>query len=181
MALTRRARKICALSAAALVIALTIDAYRLLQAQRLNQAIATGKPLPAQTNLPPQALFAQARALEGSDDQAALTLYKRIQLEGDAALRIAARYNSANIYLTQALAQTEDDQRQLMLPLAEMAKEGYRATLRADPSHWDAKYNLERALRLVPEEDDLAQEEPDTIKDAERAVTTMRGVSLGLP
>jgi mxaK protein len=49
-----------------------------------------------------------------------------------------------------------------------------------DNSDWDAKYNLERALRLAPE----AEEEIEAMAappGAERAITTMRGFTLGLP
>jgi mxaK protein len=40
----------------------------------------------------------------------------------------------------------------LALPMIELAKKHYRDLLRVDASQWDARYNLERALRLAPEE-----------------------------
>lgn len=59
-------------------------------------------------------------------------------------------------------------------------KQQYREALRRDPGHWPSRYNLERALWLAPELPDGnatgAAPEP-----SERAVTTMRGFTLGLP
>ncbi len=41
------------------------------------------------------------------------------------------------------------------LPMVELAKQRYRDLLRDTPGDWDARYNLERALRLAPEENPL--------------------------
>ena len=68
------------------------------------------------------------------------------------------------------------------IALIELAKELYRDVLRADPQHWDARYNLDRAQRLLPDPDEAPEAAPpDTHRDAERAATTMRGYSPGLP
>ena len=67
------------------------------------------------------------------------------------------------------------------LALIELAKEHYRELLRQDPDDWDARYNLERAQRLQPDPDGEDDSIPDTRRDAERAATTMRGHSPGLP
>ena len=68
------------------------------------------------------------------------------------------------------------------LALIELAKESYREVLRHDPAHWDARYNLERAqrLRARPRRGRRARR-PTRARSAERAATTMRGYSPGLP
>jgi mxaK protein len=104
-----------------------------------------------------------------------------VEAEAPSALSLAAKYNRGNLYLQQALALERDGTEHLRLPLVELAKDAYRAVLRRDSTHWDAKYNLERALRLAPEADELAAEELPAPRQAERAVTTMQGRSLGLP
>ena len=46
---------------------------------------------------------------------------------------------------------------------------------------WAARYNLERAQRLVADPDEADDEPPESRRSAERAATTMRGYSPGLP
>jgi mxaK protein len=67
------------------------------------------------------------------------------------------------------------------LPLIELAKEQYRELLRRDPQHWDARYNLERAQRLQPDPTDSAFDPTAAPQERERAATTMRAQTLGLP
>ncbi len=67
------------------------------------------------------------------------------------------------------------------LALIELAKENYRQVLRRDPDAWDARYNLERAQRLVPEPEQIDDAPPELNRNAERAATTMRAYSPGLP
>lgn len=165
---------------AVLGLAATVDGVRLARIRALNDAIANGSIASRGSELPPQAQFARAYYLERRGNyQAALTGYKQLESAPDATLRQAARYNAANIYLRQALRASESDLPQQVLPLAELAKSAYREVLREDSRNWDAKYNFERALRLVPDPEDIAQFEPPL--HGERAVTTMRAVSLGLP
>jgi mxaK protein len=42
--------------------------------------------------------------------------------------------------------------------MLETAKARYRELLRLEPGNWDARYNLERALRLAPEAQDTADD-----------------------
>ena len=128
----------------------------------------------------PEWQFARAHALaaRGLADPA-LQAYGR--LAADPVLGPAARFNSANLLLRQGQVLRAGAQPGQALALIELAKEGYRELLRADPDHWPARYNLERAQRLVPDPD-LADDEPLALpRDAERAATTMRGDAPGLP
>ena len=99
----------------------------------------------------------------------------------DQALGQAARYNSANLLMRQAMGVLASAQPGQAIPLLELAKEVYREVLRKDPGQWDARYNLERAQRLLPDPDDTLAGPPDPQRNSERAVTTMRGYSPGLP
>lgn len=129
---------------------------------------------------PPQWRFAQASLLAKSGrDEAALARWR--SLYDDPQLGAAARYNSANLLMRQAIALRESTQPGQAIALIELAKETYRSVLRQRPDDWDARYNLERAQRLQPDPEpaDSAPSEPP--QDAERAATTMRGVSQGLP
>jgi mxaK protein len=144
-----------------------------------NQLIASGVPSSVPTTHP-HLLFAQASALAASSaDEAALQRLGVLQSDPD--LSPAARYNSANILLRQATTLRDGAQPGQALALVELAKESYRQVLRQDPQHWHARYNLERAQRLVPDPDDMDTDAPAAPEAAERAATTMRGYSPGLP
>ncbi len=168
--------------------AAAIDGSRTWRQQRWNARIvsgevpAEGKEVPAHaSDLPAELRFAQAWAQAGSDaDEAALQSYRA--LHDASPLGQAARYNSANLLMRQALAVSAGTQPGQAIALIELAKEMYRDVLRVDPRHWDARYNLERAQRLLADPDDQPETAPaDTQRDAERAATTMRGFAPGLP
>ncbi len=167
---------------AVLAVCAVVDGTRLLQASRTNAAIADGSIVAVESPRAPQAVFAQAYHLAAQgDNERALNLYQRLQDENGPLAR-AARYNTGNIHLRQALelskARGEAAQGALITP-AELAKQAYREVLRADPRDWDARFNLEKTLRVLPDPDD---ETPGPAPgNSERAATTMRATPLGLP
>jgi len=164
---------------AALAAAAAVDGVRLALAQRWNAQIDAGASMIAEA-APPQVRFAHAAAQAASGAQeAALRQYGSLQ--DDPAVGQAARYNSANLLMRQAMVLRERSQPGQALALVELAKEHYREVLRRDPDHWNARYNLERAQRLVPDPEDLEPEPAGPQGVAERAATTMRGYSPGLP
>ena len=127
----------------------------------------------------PALLFAQAHALAAADQvEPALVRYRA--LYGHPSLGGAARYNSANLLLRQALALRNDtanpDAAGQALPLIELAKQGYREVLRANPGQWDARYNFERAQRAQPDPDDIDAPIGEPSARPERSPTTTRGV-----
>jgi mxaK protein len=163
-----------------LLLVAGIDAANTWRVHRLNALIESGRMPPAAADAAPELQFAHAHALAASGAvDAALKRYQALQ--GDERLRQAARFNSANLLLREAMRVRAGAEPGQAIALAELAKEIYRDVLRNDPGHWDARYNLERAQRLLPDPDeadpDLAQEP----HKAERAATTMRGFSPGLP
>jgi mxaK protein len=177
---TRRRTRIVLGVLAVAAVAGAVDSAHLCRQQQWNEAIAADPPVPGGTGAPPELQFALAHALaaSGANDEA-MNRYRALQ--GDSALGQAARYNSANLLVRQAIAVRATPQPGQAIPLLELAKEIYREVLRNDPGQWDARYNLERAQRLLPDPDDAQPELADTNRAAERAVTTMRGYSPGLP
>jgi mxaK protein len=126
---------------------------------------------------PPQWRFAQGLGMARQGDlDSALARYRSVF--DDPALGNLARYNSANTLLREAMRLSATAAPGQALVLFELAKEGYRGVLRRDPSFWAARYNLERALQLQPDGETVAAE---PAQQAERAATTMRSVSRGLP
>jgi mxaK protein len=168
---------------AALLVATAVDGALLWRTQQRNEAIASGRVATGRATAPsdvPELRFALAAAQAASGaDEAALNAYTA--LHADTPLGQAARLNSANALLRQAVKVQAGPQPGQAIPLIELAKETLREILRHDPAHWDARYNLERAQRLLPdaEEADLAPDGP--ARSAERAATTMRAYSPGLP
>src|SRR5690606_41486529 len=59
------------------------------------------------------------------------------------------------------------------LPMIELAKQSYRTLLRERPSEWDARYNLELALRLAPELESMSWTGVDLRPDSERTTSTI--------
>ncbi len=194
---SRRTTRAVLLLLALTTVAALIDGAGLWRQQRWNALIAsdsvsapvtgpvTGPVKQAaaseRNDLPAQVQFAQAHALAASGaDQPALNRYRALQAHGP--LGQAAGYNSANLLLRQALVVRAGTQPGQAIALIELAKELYRDVLRADPQHWDARYNLDRAQRLLPDPDEAPEAAPPAInRNAERAATTMRGYSPGLP
>ena len=181
--MTRRrlSRLLLALLALSAVLA-AVQAWRLQRDRALNRDIAAASTDIGgdEPSTRPELRFARAhaQAASGATDVA---LNRYAALHDDSALGRAARYNGANLLLRQAAALRAGDQPGQALALIELAKESYREVLREDPNDWNARYNLERAQRLLP--DPVGDEEaPAALRRvAERAATTMRGHAPGLP
>ncbi|HMK13777.1 MAG TPA: MxaK protein [Burkholderiales bacterium] len=181
MALNRKMR-FALYFALACIVAAAVEGYQLDRIHALDRAIRDGSVLMLSGELPYEVLFAKAYFLDhGGKHQEALSLYQRVINEGGAQLSTAAMYNSANLNFREALAKRSEHAEGEALPLIELAKQSYREVLRAESGNWDVRYNLERALRLAPEkeEGDAAALLPPL--GMERAITTMKAFTLGLP
>lgn len=114
-------------------------------------------------------------------DEALATLSLVID-QGDAARQARNRYNLGNLYLEQAIAQAEAMNINAAMPLAGLAKQAYRQSLALDSNQWDAKYNLEAAMRLLPEMDRISPEdEEEPVQQKTQLWTTVPGFPRGLP
>jgi len=165
---------------AATLLATAVDAALLWRAARWNTQIRGEQPPPETEGQPPELRFAQAAAQAASGAlEPALKRYRPLQ--GDTPLGQAARFNSANLLVRQAVEVRASNQPGQAIALLELAKEGYREVLRHDPRFWDARYNLERAQRLLPDPEEIDAPQAETPRDRERAATTMRAYSPGLP
>ena len=177
-------------AAVVLVLAAVADGALWWRDAGRNALIANGQ-VPAGSPVP-ELQFAHAQALTAAigpaDSQNAgqvdVALNAWRALQSHPTLGTAARFNSANLLLRQAGALgagQQTAQSGQALPLIELAKEQYRELLRRDPGFWDARYNLERAQRLLPDTVDSDLEPTAAQRERERAATSMRAQSLGLP
>ena len=188
-----------ALVAVALATVAVVESVRLQHAQSVNAAVAEwsrvassvsragSKALPpawatagAGDRLPPEARLARAVSLARVDYDAALSAYKAIIQSNRDDLRLIALYDLGNLHLHHAIQAGLADAAQA-LPLTELAKQSYRDLLRRDPTDWDARYNLERALRLAPEEDDAPDEDTGPPDPKEHERSTIADPRMDLP
>lgn len=137
--------------ALALVGAGAWELQALSQIQAYNAALRRGDYADAAALASPHGRFAQAYdwARRGRLEEA-IRAYAQIDNVADPAMVPDLRYNRANLYMRRA--EQVRDEPDLAVPLIELAKRNYRELLRADSTDWDVKYNLERALRLLPDE-----------------------------
>ena len=162
-------------------------------ALELNAAIrAPGRM--AQANEDVRVTLARGLMLAQEGDQVGAQRVLQMALQrSDGALQNQARYNLGNLALRQALKMESADVR---LPATlELAKQQYRDTLLRAPGNLAARYNLERALWLAPEEGIAApgkdqntsrefqdsKSNEETKDDKEQAATTMKVEGGGLP
>jgi len=168
-----------------LTAVLLAGAYTLWQWQQINVWNARMQKgdllsLP-EAGMPVEALMVRAAQLDAKGNfEGALSLYKRLEERADNPYGNDAAYNAATLYLRRATELGGPEADPQAVPLVELSKEGLRSLLRRSPGDWDARYNLDRALRLSPEEDDDSDGGQPPL-NAERAPTTMRGFTLGLP
>lgn len=154
------------------------QALRLRESERINSAIASARVADFDASIP-QARFARALALDRTGEfEAALKTYKSLYSERSGDLRQRALYNVGNLYMRNAFANHADPAQSL--PLVELAKQSYRELLRREPADWDARYNLEVALRIAPEVEPEIEEEDEPL-EREQSTSTLQGVRIDLP
>jgi mxaK protein len=178
-----------AVVAVALAALTASECLRLQHAQSMNAAVAewSGATISspratagAPDHLQPETRLARAVALAKVDYDGALAAYKAIVQSNRDDLRLIALYDLGNLHLHRAIQYGLADEAQ-SLPLTELAKQSYRELLRRDPTDWDARYNLERALRLAPEDDDGADEDTGPPDPREHERSTIADPRMDLP
>lgn len=114
-------------------------------------------------------------------DEALATLNLLLQ-QPDAQDQAGIRYNLGNLYLRQAMENAEIGNVNEAMPMLGLAKQAYREALALDSYFWDAKYNLEVAMRLLPEMDRISSgDEQDDLNQQTQLWTTLPGFPHGLP
>jgi mxaK protein len=182
MELIERRRRMLVAIAATLVALSVLALGELLRIERWNALMTSPAIIAAPENAPPDVRIAQAQALAARGQfWAALSLYRQIIGSGNPASRATASFNEGNLLLREAIALHAAGDAARAQPLLQLAKESYRQVLREHPMEWDAKCNLELALRWASESDEEEQaESPDPIV-VRHATVIQRGMVQGLP
>jgi mxaK protein len=165
-------------AATACAVFAACEGVRLREALRVNAAIAAAEM--TRSSSIPEAQFARAAALaKRGDFEGALKEYKALSHGRREDIATAALYNAGNLQLRHALKEGREAA-VLALPLIELAKQSYRGVLRRDPQSWDARYNLERALWLAPEPDEVLTESVQRTGE-NRVMSTLQNTRADLP
>jgi len=158
------------------------DWWSIQAAEAVNERIVAQRPL-AESPVAEEAFAAGLVLAQKGKVGQALAQYNRVENDEAASgtLRRAARFNSGNLYLRDAIEAADSGDMAAATPQFELAKAAYRVVLRGDPIHMSARYNLERALRRAPELEPAQDTEVEQPPPAERSVTTMQVETQGLP
>lgn len=176
------------IASGALACALAFECWQLARAEQVNRQLVA-RLSEQSTSAPmaddPRVWIAASRqpARQGGIAEAAALLRRAADASADPQqvdLRSTAWYDLGNLYLREALRLLQSGADASALPLLELSKESYRNALLDRPDLWDAKFNLELALRVAPDPDPDDTGAPQVLT-GERAVTTMRAFTLGLP
>ena len=138
------------------------NAYRLYDVMQFNRSVSDGDFNKASGEGSLHRQFASGYVYQQTGAyEHALQTYASIETSDNAEFRAAVKYNMANLYLQKASAAEQRGDHDLVIPLIELAKQIYRELLRENSGDWQAKYNLERALQLLPDVD--VQEAADEV------------------
>lgn len=147
------------------------------------EALAAGRDVPVSAEASARVLLARAYFLMTRDRlDEAHPLVELLARRGAPALAAAGWYDLGNARLASAIDHLERTQIDPAVPQVRLAKAAYRAALTLDPGLWDAKYNLDIALRLVRDFPEMERELKDEPQEAPKRVwTDLPGLPKGLP
>ncbi|MBB2974070.1 hypothetical protein [Mesorhizobium sp. RMAD-H1] len=150
---------------------------------RIIAGLAAGRDIAVGDGARPEILLARGQFLmrRGRVDEAQ-ALVPAVRASGNQRVLAALQYDLANARLRKALTLLEEMKIDQAVPLINLAKDGYRAALSVRPDFWDARYNLDVAMRLVrdfPETEQSSEEPPQ--ETPERLWTDLPGLPRGLP
>lgn len=100
----------------------------------------------------------------------------------DSGVLVRMLYNMANARMRAAVEAISKGNFDKAIPLVALAKSEYRSALRLDPENWDAKYNLDIAMRLVRDlPQGAGEDDQKPLETPEKLWTDLPGVPKGLP
>lgn len=158
--------------------------YRIQRENRWLEELANGHDIATDhlATAAPQVRLARAVYLRQKQRYAeALDTLSLLMELPDNQLQMHSHYNLGNLYLVQAMAEIEAGRIDQAMPLLNLAKQAYRQALTLDSRFWDAKYNLELAMHLLPEFDRISPEQANDDNAPAQLWTTVPGFPRGLP
>jgi mxaK protein len=169
------------LSVLAMLCAAALFGSRLAANRRID-ALAGGRDIAVAVDARPAEAAARLEfLLQRERFEEAFPLIEHAAAEGDAEVAAGALYNGGNAHLRRALASIADSRFDAATADVNLAKDYYQRALRIDPGFWDAKYNLDVAMRLVRDFPAGAVDDEAPTRQSKRAWTDLPGLPKGGP
>ncbi|GBD48776.1 hypothetical protein [Methylopila sp. Yamaguchi] len=170
----------------AALVALGVAGWRLhelRQERAVIQALAENHDVQPADDASGAVLFARAHYLliRNRIDEAQ-GFSGRIAERGGPELAARFHYDVGNARVRRALAAMDASKIDQAIPEVRLAKDAYREALHADAELWDARYNLDVAMRLVRDFPELESGEEEEVKAQPKKLwTDLPGLPRGLP
>jgi mxaK protein len=152
---------------------------------RINRglaALAAGRDVAVVPEDPPRLIEARASWLLARDQiEEAEALGPLIAAAGDPRAEAIYHYNRGNARLRRAFERIETRALDAAVPEVTLAKAAYRAALAREPGFFDAKVNLDLAMRLVRDLPREEQEGEEAEAPPKALWTDLPGVPGGAP
>jgi mxaK protein len=172
---------VLALSTAAMLL----SAGWLLRSMRQTRtvaALAGGHDIAISTREAPELMFARAKFLLDRDEfEQAHPLAERVVQLGTPRMAADMLYDMGNARLHHAIQLIEDDKLDAATADVILARDFYIRSLRIQPDFWDAKYNLDIAMRLVRDFPDVQIQSDDRKRPTGKLWTDLPGLPKGGP
>jgi mxaK protein len=162
-----------------------LSAAWLLRAMHQNRIIAdlgSGHDIAVAAGDAPELLFGRAKyLLDHGQLEQAQPLAERVAQRGPPAMAADMLYDQGNARLHHAIRLIAENKLDAATGDVVLARDYYTRCLRIEPGFWDAKYNLDIAMRLVRDFPDFESHAEDLQRPTSKLWTDLPGLPKGGP
>ncbi len=153
----------------------------LVRDNRTIRRLASGHDIDVGPQASAAVSFARAKYLLDRDEfEQSQPLVERVVVAGGTTAATGVLYDAGNARLHHAIHLIEDNKFDAAAADVVLARECYSRALRIDPQFWDAKYNLDIAMRLVRDLPDIDSAEASQ-QPTSKLWTDLPGLPKGGP
>jgi mxaK protein len=150
---------------------------------RTVAALRADRDVMVNDSAPAEVLFARAYffLLSHQRIEEVQVLSEILARRGDTRIFPSLLFNLGNARLRQAFGLIANEDLSGAIPFVNLAKRDFRRVLELEPDNWNAKYNLDVAMRLVRDYPLGQENEGDTLPASKQLWPDMPGIPEGLP